>query len=127
MDTRTIFGKWKKVSGYEEPKSPKELELNYDVLIVEMGAILCQTQVINGMQASSLYKASYSHDIDSKSLDMTFLDGETKGSENVSYSFSGACNNTRMTLSHTESGEDPEVFELITKKVNSNDCSVTSE
>lgn len=127
VDVKTPFGKWKKVSGYETEKSAESLKLNYDVLIVEMGAILCSTRVVNGTQATSVYKAAYEHNVDTKQLDITYLAGDYDGSERVSYSFSGSCEEPKMTITHTESNESPETYVLVSKTVAANDCQVSSE
>ncbi len=128
VDTYQIFGKWKKLSPYTPSRGTAELELNYDVLIVERGASagtlttpICTAAVVNGGNTGSLWKGAYEHNVNGKQIVVTYSEGADVGSsDTATYSFSGSCDETKMTLSY--SGGRTETYQLFSTDVTSSDC-----
>ena len=105
VDTYTIFGTWKQITGYDVGRSTAELELNYNVLVLLTGTTFCVVEVVNGEVPAAngtIAKGTYTHDVTKKTLALTYDDTSTGGlagtTADVSYSFSGTCDKTKMTL-----------------------------
>lgn len=131
INTHEIFGQWKKVSGYlGGEKSAEELKYNYSVLMVEKGSAICQVSVVNRTAQAvkstdqEAYVATYSHDINARTLSMTYTAGAAgASSDQAVYSFSGDCSSPKLVLSYPgNSALSQEVFVLQSKNVPEKSC-----
>lgn len=120
INTYTVFGTWKKVQGYDPPRTSTELELNYELLMVLPGTTLCLVKVENGAVVSTDYVASYVHDVTQKTLDVEILNVAEPEPYQTSYSFAGSCDKTRMTLSYADS--TVEQYDIVSKDTSSLNC-----
>lgn len=112
VNTYQIFGKWKKRSPYTPPRSDDELALNFDLLIVERGAVsgttttpLCMAQVVNGGLVQVLYRGIYEHDLTNKKMLIQYLQGDVSLVNQIrtaTYSFSGSCDSTTLNLAYSD-------------------------
>ncbi len=118
INTYKPTGQWKRVV-YNPPRSQAELELNFDILVVEPGNQVCMTEISNGVQAGAIFRGSYTHDVSAKSMVFNYEEG-LSGQETLRYSFSGSCDSTRMSLT---SGDGSVVsYELFNVEANVGDC-----
>jgi hypothetical protein len=143
VGTYEIFGQWKKISGYTTPRTKEQLELDFDLLIVRKGNLMCNQKVVNGVfptEGRWNYLANYTHDIPKKSLDLEAIlavngrlpsltpDTPISG---VTYSFSGSCSKTQMKLRlpgmSASGGTLVETYELYSKTIDEEDCIPQSE
>jgi hypothetical protein len=113
VNTYTLFGSWKKITGYESSRSAAELELNYDVLLIEAGEVFCVVEVINGAVGDKLAEGTYAHNVAQKSATFTILAGFGQGSNTATYSFTGTCDKTQMTLAY--GGGEVERYRVLSK------------
>ncbi|MBP7844256.1 MAG: hypothetical protein KA116_05530 [Proteobacteria bacterium] len=123
--TYSILNKWK----YLEPgKSADDLEYNFKVMIFEPGAGVCLTQVVNKVGGAAIYKGLYEHDVSQREVSLSYIQGTNpttnrSGSDDgVRYSFSGQCENTKMTLSYDDGKS--EVYQLYSVASASGDCQI---
>jgi hypothetical protein len=117
-DFSNPFGAWTQVTGYSTPKTEAELALSFDVLIVESGTKMCKTRVQNGVSQSTVFQATYTNDVNTKTLSISYADG---GSDVARYSLTGGCSNPGLTLSYQDG--TAETFKIRTKDLSEVSCS----
>jgi hypothetical protein len=121
VPTYSVYGTWKKISGYDTPRSEAALSENYDVLIVLRSGETCRVEFKNAAQTTTTKDwYSYEHDIDLKSLSLKSMDGKSSD-YSVNYRFSGSCGDTQMTWTSDNSGV--EIFQYRSKNVDEASCS----
>lgn len=115
VQTYTPLGQWKKITGYAQGQVFDEL--NYDFLIIEPGNYACKTHVQMGgsVTAASNFKGNYTPSQVTGVNAIRF----PAPMNTVTYSFTGSCNETIMTL---DGPSTKETYQLITKDVNVGDC-----
>ncbi len=99
VDISNPLGSWKKISGYSTPRTAAELELNFDVLIVEAGNRVCVVRVVNGVSMETIYLANYTLDLNTKRISIAYTDNT---SDEARYSITGGCSSTGMSLSYSD-------------------------
>lgn len=125
VNTYSVFGTWKKIQGYDPPRTATELELNYDLLMVLPGSTMCLVKIENGAAVSTEFVASYSHDVNQKQLGIEVLNAEGQEPMQANYSFAGSCNRTQMTLSYVGTAAQSstsERYEVVSKDTASLNC-----
>jgi hypothetical protein len=120
VDFSTPFGSWKKVSGYSTPKSTADLELNFDVLIVEPGNRICLVRVVNGAVSETVFQGTYVNDVTLKRIAIE-IDDETL---NASWRISGGCSDPTFSLSYDNGSA--ESYEIRSKDLSQVSCSADS-
>jgi hypothetical protein len=121
VNTYTIYGSWKKTSGYDPPRSAAELNSNYDILIVLPGSKMCKLNVVNDAVEQTEYLGTYTHAIDAKTLEFTYLAGANEGSvDSLTYAFSGSCDRTNFNLTYQAGGV--EKYTVISKDLSRISC-----
>jgi len=118
VNTYKPSGQWKRLT-YTPARSSSELEVNFDILVVEPGNQVCMTEILNGVQAGAIFRGSYTHDVGAKSMLFTYEVG-LSGQENLQYSFSGSCDDTRMSLRSNDGSVVS--YELFNVEANVGDC-----
>jgi len=126
VNTHNLLGKWKKISSNAEtPTTEEEREFNYELLVVEPGAAICLGKVVNKALAGAVFKGAYTHDVASKIYNVTYsahIESSFEDtSEDVRYSFSGSCSDTKLNLVYPKDGT-VEQYELFSTKVEQGDC-----
>jgi len=113
VNTYTPIGKWKKIGGYAISKTEEELELNYEQLFIEPGTKACLTEIRNRASFQSIFNGTYTNSVSSKKLTLP-------DNTQPTYSFTGQCNDTEMTLSYSNGAS--EVFQLLDPNIGVGDC-----
>jgi hypothetical protein len=127
--TYSILNKWKKISSSQdnETTTPDNLEYNYDVLMFEPGSVACMTHVYNKAAGTAAFKAIYAHEIDKRKLTIQYIAHEDSSmknkSQDVTYSFSGQCENTQMSLTYDDGSI--ETYKLYSAGVEVSDCQLS--
>ena len=117
VNTYTIFGSWKKVDGYDTPRTQEELELDFETLIILPGSRMCKIEVKNGAAVRTIFKGDYTHDISRKALEVTYDD---ESADSIRYSYSGTCDETKMNFVYT--GAKSEVYQVRSKDLEGLTC-----
>lgn len=128
VNTYHVTGKWKKVSPYSPSRSTTELATNFYLLIAEDGvslgtvtAPICMGNYVNNGLSTVPFRGVFENDVKNKKITITYNEGQGAGSSAVAtYSFSGSCDDTRMTLSYT--GGTSEIYQIYDPAVNAGDC-----
>lgn len=124
----SLYGKWKKIEGYPVERSDEVLRLSFNLLVIERGKNACESIFVNSAQElDSRFQAEYLHDIEAKSINITYkrvrndqTDLSLNQSVEAAYSF--GCSGKRPTMTLDYSGGLQEVYELWSSTVNSGDC-----
>jgi hypothetical protein len=116
VNTYSVLGHWKKISGYKNGTQPQNLDLNYEYLIVEPGAvgggIACSAEASMGGYAGTNFVGQYSVNLKQETITLPSA-GVAK------YKFSGSCSDTQMKLTYAN---NVEVYELLDKSSATGDC-----
>lgn len=139
VDTYQIFGKWKKISGYTVPRTTDELKLNFDLLVIKKGKVMCSERVVSGASDGFNYFANYVQDVPNKKLDLSVVTADSTSHlittlnpdttiTGAQYSFTGSCSSTQLKLrlpgQGTNGGVLTETYELYNTSYDDTDCAI---
>ncbi len=128
LGTPQIFGKWKKLTGYNGVQpSNAQLEYDFHIMVVERGDKMCEALVVNkAQQYSPRYRADYIHSISEKSLNITYKEVRSDsgiGDETtVSAKYTFGCSNNKRAMTLEYSDGFVETYEIWSSSVNTGDC-----
>lgn len=130
VNTYQLVGKWKKITPYDPARSDTELQTNFELLIVENGVVsgtsqtpLCAVEVVNSGISQVNYRGVYSANLTAKTVDIQFTEGTLgTGSATATYSFSGSCSDTRLSLTYDGGSTETYKYYAGASSVQSGDC-----
>jgi len=125
VTTYSPYGTWKKIYGYEPPRTELDLQENFDVLVVLRTGETCTIPVVNGAATTDVTSYNrFSNDVTNKILTIQSFSDSTSN-RLVQYAFSGSCGDTKMTWV----GDDDvtEIFKLRTVSTEGAACSTPTE
>jgi hypothetical protein len=123
-NTYKFSGAWKKIYGYESPRSAAELENDFHLLMIEPGDRLCEAGVSNSVTTGANYRALFLNNVNKRTVDVQYDEDNQPAPDaeatTIKYSFSGSCGDTQLTFRYPDGAV--EKYELFNSTVELGSC-----